>query len=446
MSEPVHDPPVVFDALGRREVDYVTVGGLAVGFWGHVRATKDTDIVVPDIDPDNDARLQAALVDLLAEPLALAAPGAAALGIAWRPEGDVERWQTAGGTLDVMRSPEGAPPYEQLRARALQAELLGARTVVVSREDLIAMKLAAARIQDLLDLDALLDPRNTEADRAALRADDRARLQGDSETAELGAAVDPCEHEVDGLRRVLAPSGARAGFERELVRRGRELRTVGERRLAELARTPLAAIPPGVERTAAAVAQAARAVDAVEEREFSLLRERERERVGRWRRRDRQILNARLEQATTNAESLRDQADSGVDQLRADMGTIASWWEQNGKLAVDGIAARRERYRRDRALAAERVRQAPEQPAGYVTQLIGERPAKRVVEWSVAARCIEAYAAQYHHGEGPLTPPQSPARAQHGAWERMARATRQIGIEPPALDERSHGSGLDAGI
>ena len=67
---------------------------------------------------------------------------------------------------------------------------------------------------------------------------------------------------------------------------------------------------------------------------------------------------------------------------------------------VDGITARRERYRRGCALAARRVRQAPEQPAGYVTQLIGARPADRVEQWS-AARCIEAYAGQYHHGEEP---------------------------------------------
>ncbi len=127
------------------------------------------------------------------------------------------------------------------------------------------------------------------------------------------------------------------------------------------------------------------------------------------------------------------------------MGTSTSWWEQNGKLVVDGITARRERYRRDCARAARRVRQAPKQPAGYVTQLIGERPADRVEQWSRAARCLEAYAVpSFTIGEGLLTPPQSP-RARHGAWERMARAIGEVGIEPPALEQRSHASGLDAG-
>jgi len=151
-----------------------------------------------------------------------------------------------------------------------------------------------------------------------------------------------------------------------------------EQRLADLERTPLAAIAPSIERTAATVAQAARAVDAVEEREFA--------RVGRWRRRNRQILDARLEQATATAGSPPDQAESGVDRLRQDMGTITSWWEQNGKLVVDGITARRERY--CPRLRARRQACAPSAQAArrYVTQLIGERLADRVEQWSRAAR------------------------------------------------------------
>lgn len=49
-----------FDEMLRRlstaEVEFVLVGGMAVGAWGVVRGTKDVDIVV-DPDPENLSRL-----------------------------------------------------------------------------------------------------------------------------------------------------------------------------------------------------------------------------------------------------------------------------------------------------------------------------------------------------------------------------------------------------
>jgi hypothetical protein len=62
VNEPTfaHDPPAIFDAFERHRVEHVTIGGLAVAFWGYARATDDTDVVVPSGDPENDARLQAA--------------------------------------------------------------------------------------------------------------------------------------------------------------------------------------------------------------------------------------------------------------------------------------------------------------------------------------------------------------------------------------------------
>lgn len=434
-----HDPPAVFDALARHQVDYVTVGGLAVGYWGHPRATKDTDIVVPDVAPGNDERLSAALRELRAEPLALEAPGAVALGIAWNHEGDVQRWRTDGGVLDVLRSPDGAPPYEQLRDRSLEAELFGARTVIVSREDLIAMKLAAARLQDLLDLDALLDARNTESTRAELRADDRELLRVDAEPDELGAPVDPCERDVDQLRRTLAPTAGRGALERELTRRARELRTIREPRLAELVEQPLPEIPRSIERAAANVADAASKIEIAEQREFDLLRDQGRTPIRR--RRERANLDARPGQATTEAEQLRDDAETGVEQLRDGMQTVQDWWQHNHKAAVDAIAGRRERYRREREQLTERVRDAPERPAGYASELIGERPSPPTEEWDRAARSIEAYAAQYS-AAGQLRPPEVPRRAQRSAWERMSRAVHQLGIDPPGLDDRSRDTGL----
>ncbi len=89
-EEVLHDPPVIFDALQRHRVEHVTVGGLAVGFWGHVRATVDSDIVIPANDPGNDERLRAALQALDARPLPLQThQGVTAR---WEPGDDVQRW------------------------------------------------------------------------------------------------------------------------------------------------------------------------------------------------------------------------------------------------------------------------------------------------------------------------------------------------------------------
>ncbi len=95
-----------------------------------------------------------------------------------------------------------------MRERAEPSSLAGAPTVIVGREDLIAMQLAAGRAQEVVDLEALLDRRNLEAQCVAQRALDRELVVVAREPAELGEPVDPCERHVDAIRRVLATIGA----------------------------------------------------------------------------------------------------------------------------------------------------------------------------------------------------------------------------------------------
>jgi hypothetical protein len=439
-----HDPAAIFDALARHRVDYLTIGGLAVGFWANPRATKDTDIVVPDADTQNDARLGEALRELRAESLALEAPGARALGIRWELEANLERWQTVGGILDVMRDVEGARPYAQMRQRAERTSLFGAPTVIVGREDLIAMKLAAARGQDVVDLEALLDPRNVEAQRVAQRALDRELLRTDQEPNELGDPVDPCEHEVDAVRRALAPVGARS-FNNALARRARELREIPAERLAELARQPLTTVPQDVEQIAASAAGAARRIESAEEQEFALLRDRER---APWSQRsERRQIDTRLHQATGRVEQLQGAAEQSVDRLREEIARIEDWYREHGESAVQVIAARRECYRRDRWHAAGRIQAAPEDPPDYVAQVLGARPPDAAARerWDEAARCVEAYVSQYQGAcEPTLAPPDQRDRAARGAWERMQRAARAAGFELPAQHRgRDLGPGVE---
>lgn len=59
------------------------------------------------------------------------------------------------GRLDIVQGLEGVPSFDELRSRATETEVLGVNVAVCSVEDLRAMKRAAGRGQDLVDLENL---------------------------------------------------------------------------------------------------------------------------------------------------------------------------------------------------------------------------------------------------------------------------------------------------
>jgi hypothetical protein len=151
------DAERILIALAEHHVDYVIVGGLAVQTHGHVRTTVDVD-VYPRPEPRNLQRLADALNELDARTLN---PGSEAMAIdaAMLPRATLWQFATRHGAIDVIHDAPGAPPYDELRARALEIELGEIRLAVASRDDLISMKRASGRSVDLEDLAAL-----TEAD------------------------------------------------------------------------------------------------------------------------------------------------------------------------------------------------------------------------------------------------------------------------------------------
>ncbi|HEV3055914.1 MAG TPA: hypothetical protein VGX45_14730, partial [Solirubrobacteraceae bacterium] len=56
---------------------------------------------------------------------------------------------------DVLTRPRGAPPYRELRRNADRYDLGAFNVSVASIDDLIAMKQAAGRAKDLLDVGEL---------------------------------------------------------------------------------------------------------------------------------------------------------------------------------------------------------------------------------------------------------------------------------------------------
>lgn len=153
MSEPAFDE--LLQRLSAADVAFVVVGGLAVSAWGVVRGTKDVDVVLaPDLD--NLKRVAEVAVAanghvqqgeaLLGTPISIASA---------LESGEQVAIETDLGRLDVVHGLDGVPPYEELRARATEADVLGVTVAVCSLEDLKAMKRAAGRTRDLADLEDL---------------------------------------------------------------------------------------------------------------------------------------------------------------------------------------------------------------------------------------------------------------------------------------------------
>lgn len=140
--------------LVRADVDFVVVGGVAVIVQGSPRFTKDLDICYA-ADRANLDRLGALLVEL----------GARLRGVEedlpFVPDGrTLERTQmltltTRAGDIDLLVDPDGSPGYASLKRKASRIDLDGIIVLVASIEDMIAMKSAAGRPQDLVDLESL---------------------------------------------------------------------------------------------------------------------------------------------------------------------------------------------------------------------------------------------------------------------------------------------------
>lgn len=59
------------------------------------------------------------------------------------------------GRIDFLAEPPGAPPFAELKARAVEIELSDVKVYVACIEDLISMKRAAGRPKDLIGISEL---------------------------------------------------------------------------------------------------------------------------------------------------------------------------------------------------------------------------------------------------------------------------------------------------
>ena len=152
----------ILETLVACDVDFVVIGGVAVGHHGYPRATKDLD-VVPSPQPENLGRLSTALVELNAKPRALGEFRPDELPVPLSLAGLLlgGNWDldTRYGRLDILQQRAGAletpEDYRRLRASAVP-ESHGFGTVwFAGYDELIDLKTLAGRDQDLIDIRAL---------------------------------------------------------------------------------------------------------------------------------------------------------------------------------------------------------------------------------------------------------------------------------------------------
>ena len=140
--------------LADSEIDFVLVGGLAVGAWGHVRATRDVDLV-PDPAPTNLEKLAAVLRELNGRVEVDDQLLAASAIKTFLRTGDRILVSTELGRVDVLQGLPQVPPFAELDGAATEIDMDGLTVKVCSLDHLLQMKRASDRPRDRDDLEML---------------------------------------------------------------------------------------------------------------------------------------------------------------------------------------------------------------------------------------------------------------------------------------------------
>jgi nucleotidyltransferase AbiEii toxin of type IV toxin-antitoxin system len=142
------DPTDLLTALSDAGVEFVLVGGFAVAAHGPIRPTGDLDVMVPKDDEANRKRIQRLLDDI----------GARLIERSGTEDYPTLMFQTRHGRLDLLYGPDGSDNYQRVKRRSVNRVVGGRNVAVAGRDDLIRMKLAAGRRQDLDDVAELTPP------------------------------------------------------------------------------------------------------------------------------------------------------------------------------------------------------------------------------------------------------------------------------------------------
>ena len=150
------DPAAILDVLIRRDVQFVLIGGVAAQAHGSPSITGDLDICYAR-DRENLERLALSLADLSAMRRGLPpdSPALPPLDARTLRAGGLFTLTTRFGDFDILATPDPGLDYAQLIERAITARVRGVPIPIASLSDLMAMKRAAGRPKDRIELEIL---------------------------------------------------------------------------------------------------------------------------------------------------------------------------------------------------------------------------------------------------------------------------------------------------
>lgn len=143
------DFKALLSAFNAHSVKYLIVGGYAVSLYAQPRATKDLDVWIK-ADPANAHAIYSALASF----------GAPLDGIGEADLSDPRkfiRFGTAPIAVDILPGIDGVEfdaAWERRQERVI-GPTQNLRAFFISKEDLIAAKLAAGRLRDLADVEEI---------------------------------------------------------------------------------------------------------------------------------------------------------------------------------------------------------------------------------------------------------------------------------------------------
>jgi hypothetical protein len=132
------------------ELPYVVIGGFSVIAHGYLRATKDSDLLVPDGTEADEAVLR--FLDRVGATRLRDGKILAAEDVAGAHH---LRVNSRHGIIDIMRGGLAPLDYETVAARAITLEVGEESAPFASLSSLVGFKRLADRGQDRLDLEAL---------------------------------------------------------------------------------------------------------------------------------------------------------------------------------------------------------------------------------------------------------------------------------------------------
>lgn len=154
MSTSSFDPLRILKTLDGHGVRFVVIGGIAGRLWGSTSVTNDLDVCYAR-DRENLKALAGALTELKVKLRGADRDLPFAADARTLKAGDHFTFTTSAGNLDILGTPAGSRGYEALARTATVMDVGGVTVKVAAIEDLIAMKRAAARPKDLIEVEVL---------------------------------------------------------------------------------------------------------------------------------------------------------------------------------------------------------------------------------------------------------------------------------------------------